>query len=226
MSAKINILELARESREINNLRKPIQNQDYIDAFVNVQSSLVHLTNDTFYDTQTINTNFLNRYNGLKLGDKVNCHNVGGVLGNNVTFEIIDVYTTGGTPINMVEGLLADRKTIVFYNLNILQNSIPLIKFPTVADQKPCAICFSDENLYNNIPGDDYEAVILPCGHIYHRSCVTRWRDSHEAWLPPRPCPNCRGPVNPIRSLQIDGNVGTPLPGRYHFGGSKKNIIN
>jgi len=49
-----------------------------------------------------------------------------------------------------------------------------------------CSICL------NTVRGAEEDSVLLPCNHLFHKSCMNRWN---------RGCPNCRNPV------MIRGNV-------------------
>ena len=49
-------------------------------------------------------------------------------------------------------------------------------------DELECMVCLGDINEKNNEDNVDS----LPCGHQFHRRCITRWRFVHNT------CPTCR----------------------------------
>ncbi|KAK6512759.1 hypothetical protein TWF506_008926 [Arthrobotrys conoides] len=53
-----------------------------------------------------------------------------------------------------------------------------------VDDGSECVVCQDEFKV-------DDEVVKLPCRHIYHEECVTRWLETHDA------CPICRTPITP-----------------------------
>jgi len=70
------------------------------------------------------------------------------------------------------------------------QNGVPaavLRRLPTASMREAkggeCSICFSELK-------SSSEPVKLPCAHIYHKSCITRWLATHTG------CPLCRRDVS------------------------------
>ncbi|KAK6343290.1 hypothetical protein TWF730_010884 [Orbilia blumenaviensis] len=65
-------------------------------------------------------------------------------------------------------------------------NSLPKVKVTQaeVDDGTECVVCQDEYKV-------DEEVVKLPCKHIYHGECVTRWLETHDA------CPICRTPITP-----------------------------
>ncbi|KAK6346892.1 hypothetical protein TWF696_006994 [Orbilia brochopaga] len=51
------------------------------------------------------------------------------------------------------------------------------------------------------------EVVKLPCRHIYHEECVTRWLETHDA------CPICRTPITPENERPQRSTPGGPPGG-------------
>ncbi|CAO2195226.1 unnamed protein product [Urochloa humidicola] len=75
---------------------------------------------------------------------------------------------------------------------------------PTVtvrAAGRDCAVCMEELS-----PGAA-AAVITPCGHAYHPSCVAPWIEARGT------CPLCRGPVGVGGGGDRDGFVECRLPG-------------
>lgn len=56
-----------------------------------------------------------------------------------------------------------------------------LEKFTAQDGENNCVICFEE---FNN--GDDDEARILPCSHVFHYKCILQW------FVQKRTCPVCR----------------------------------
>ncbi|KAK6507440.1 hypothetical protein TWF481_005872 [Arthrobotrys musiformis] len=69
-----------------------------------------------------------------------------------------------------------------------------------VDDGSECVICQDEYKA-------DEEVVKLPCKHIYHEECVTRWLETHDA------CPICRTPITPEDQRRQRPAPGAPGPG-------------
>ncbi|KAK6336667.1 hypothetical protein TWF718_009460 [Orbilia javanica] len=69
-----------------------------------------------------------------------------------------------------------------------------------VDDGSECVVC-QDEYKVNE------DVVKLPCRHIYHEECVTRWLETHDA------CPICRTPITPEDQRRQRTAPGPPGPG-------------
>jgi len=56
----------------------------------------------------------------------------------------------------------------------------PLNVIPYIANQTSCSICLNEFEPNNN-------AVVLQCGHVFHKDCVSKWAKTGK-----RTCPLCR----------------------------------
>lgn len=59
------------------------------------------------------------------------------------------------------------------------------IKNPALAKYTTCNICLDEYN-------DDSHCIILPCEHIYHNECITKWLGQNS-----NKCPVCKKEVAP-----------------------------
>ncbi|KAF3917430.1 hypothetical protein ABW21_db0207217 [Orbilia brochopaga] len=93
--------------------------------------------------------------------------------------------------------------------------SLPKVKVTQaeVDEGTECVVCQDEFKVQE-------EVVKLPCRHIYHDECVTRWLETHDA------CPICRTPITPEGERQQRPNPGGPSgggPPQMNPGGSGGN---
>ena len=73
-------------------------------------------------------------------------------------------------------------------------------------DESMCSICLNDYE-------DDKMCSTLPCGHVFHRACITQWLRCGR--LAGAECPLCKAPgvrANPTRSPSLHRLLAPALP--------------
>lgn len=91
---------------------------------------------------------------------------------------------------NLARGLNMEDVTIALKDeeLNALKKGRYYdikIKNPDLAKYTTCNICLDEYN-------DDSNCIILPCQHIYHNECITKWLGENS-----NKCPVCKKEVAP-----------------------------
>jgi hypothetical protein len=85
---------------------------------------------------------------------------------------------------------------------------------------RDCAICLSALS-------ETSEPVRLACGHIFHKSCISRWFDGLRAGHPTS-CPTCRAAGNrlrPAKKQDFDIEDGAAAGGWYLCPGDKPTLL-